>query len=323
MFLVASVLVPATALAAGSGTLSASPATVTTSTGTTFTVDIYSQATTSMSGAAAAVDFDNSMLQIVSVARGADWNQTGVTWVEPSVSDIAIANATKCTTQPCGHMPAIAAFYTDNTSNMPAATATKLATVTFFATATGTTSIGLPVAGNKGGIIDGAAATYGTEVVTTSTPAAVTISNGTGSVGQGQAGVTADITGSVAAPRLALTCPASVTVPLIRNANNQAPFECSVDTDGTWTLSVKDTNPDANHGHMVDLTKTPVAVLANSLHVNSTTTNVDLAAAPDVVPLYNSQASATVPLNFTQTVAPSDKPGAYGMSVMFSIVNTF
>src|SRR5262245_25376390 len=77
MFLVASVIVPATALAAGTGTLSISPSSVSTSTGSTFFVDINSQATVALSGASASVDFDTTKLQIVSVtkpAAGTGWN---------------------------------------------------------------------------------------------------------------------------------------------------------------------------------------------------------------------------------------------------------
>jgi hypothetical protein len=312
MFLVASVLVPATALAAGTGSLSISPATVTTTTGSTFTVSISSSATNSMAGAAAAVDFDSTKLQIISVSRGADWNVAGVTWVEPTVSDIATANST-------GHLPPIAAYYQSNVGSLPANTPAALATVTFFATATGTSTISLPIAGNKGAIIDGDAATRGDPVLTTGGSTSVTTTQGAAQNGQ----VTASISGSVAAPRLALTCPASVPIPLVRNATNQAPFTCDVSTDGAWTLSVKDTNPGPNHGHMVDSSQTPVAVLANSLHVHDPSSDVDLAAGPGPDPVSSGSAGTTVPLTLTQVVNPGDKPGAYGISVLFSVVNTF
>ena len=312
MFLVASVLVPATAFAAGSGTLSVSPATVTVSTGSTFSVDITSQAGTPMSGASAGVDFDNTKLQIISVTKGANWDVPGVTWVFPTVATIAGANAT-------GHLTTLAAYFADGTSSVPANTATKLATVTFFATATGSATIDLPIAGNKGGIIDGAAATYGSEVTTVGSGAAVTISTGA----SGNDNVTANVNGSVTAPRLALTCPASVVVPLVRNATNEAPFNCQVASDGNWTLSVKDNNPDGNHGHMVDSSKNPVLVLANSLLLHTSQVDHNLAGAPDLFTVYSGAANADVPLTFSQVVAPQDKPGSYGMSVLFSIVNSF
>jgi hypothetical protein len=317
MFLVASVLVPATALAAGSGTLTLSPGTVSTSTGSTFTVTVSSQASTALSGASAALDFDKTQLQVVSIAKGTDWNVAGTTWQVPTVSDIATANAN-------GHLPSIGAFFTDGTSSRPGTTQ-ALAVVTFFAIATGSPTISITASGPHGAsLIDGSAASYGTPVATTvGGNTAVTIAAGTGVVGTGSVNSTATVTGTVAAPSLALTCPPSVTVPLVRGATNNAPFTCSVATDGSWTLSVKDTNPDANHGHLVDGAQTPVAALANPLSVVSPSTTFNLASAPDVQPIYSSQANATVPLSFQQVVSSGDKPGSYGMSVLFSIVNTF
>jgi hypothetical protein len=313
MFLVAAVLVPATALAAGNGTLSVSPAAVTTSTGSTFSVDINSSASTPMSGVSAAIDFDKSRLQIISVTKGTDWDVSGIAWVFPTVGDIATANAT-------GHLTTLAAYFQDGSSSRPANTTLKVASVTFFATATGSASISLPIAGNKGGIIDGAAATYGSEVTTVGNGATVTVNSSGGSANQ----VTANVTGSVQAPRLALTCDSPVNVPLVRNATNQAPFSCQVASDGNWTLSVKDTNATVGqHGHLIDPSQTPTAVLANSLHVHDSAGDVDLAAAPDSVPVSAGSATVSVPLTFTQVVNPGDKPGSYGMSVLFSIVNTF
>jgi hypothetical protein len=314
MFLIASVILPATALAAGSGTLSLSQSTISTTTGSTVSVDVNTQATTAMSGASAAVDFDNTKLQILSVAKGAAWDVAGITWVVPSVSDIATANST-------GHMPAVAAYFTDGSSSLPAATPTKLATVTFFATASGSVVISLPVSGNQGGIIDGAAATYGSEVVTTSTGGTVTIAAGTGS----GASTTATINGIVDSGYVSLTCPSSVAVPLVRNVTNLKDFTCTVGSNVTWTLSTKDNdaNGAAYHGHMVDPSQVPIAQLASSLHVVSTTNNVDLAASPSASTIYASQNNAAVPLTFSQAVAAQDKPGSYGMSVLFSITSTF
>ena len=70
-FLVASVMAPATAMAAGTGSVSLSPANVSTSVGSTFFVDINTQASVAMSGASATIDFDKTMLQIVSVTKPA------------------------------------------------------------------------------------------------------------------------------------------------------------------------------------------------------------------------------------------------------------
>jgi hypothetical protein len=313
MFLVASVLVPATALAAGSGTLSVSPTSVSTSTGSTFFVDINSQATTALSGASTGVDFDKTKLQIISVAMGTGWNTAGVSWVLPTAPTIATANTT-------GHLPAIAAYFTDGTSSLPANTNEVLARVTFFATATGSASpISLTTSGpDTAALIDGAAASYGTPVATTATGGAVTI---TASANPNSA-ITTNITGSVDAGFVALTCPTSVNVPLVRNVVNLQDFTCQVGSNVTWTLSTMDNNPDANHGHMVDASQSPVAHLADSLHVRYAANDVDL-SSPSLAALATGQNNIALPLTFAQNVRASDKPGAYGMSVLFSITSTF
>jgi hypothetical protein len=283
-------------------------------TGSTFTVTITSQASVPMSGASAALDFDKGKLQIISVTKGTGWNVAGSTWQVPSVGAIATANST-------GHLPSIAAYFTDGSSSLPASTPTTLATVSFFAYAAGSAPITISATGgDAAAIIDGTTgAAYGSPVVTTvGANTSVTIS-GTAAAGQ----VTGNITGSVAAPTLALTCPQSVVVPLVRNTTNEAPFTCNVASDGAWSLSVKDTNPDANHGRLVDSSQVPVAVLANPLILETSQVAHNLAGAPDLFPVFAGQQNVAVPLTFKQVVAPADKPGAYAMSVLFSIVNSF
>src|SRR5262245_22696767 len=213
MFLVASVFAPATALAAGTGTLSLSPNNVGTAAGSTFFVDINSQGTVALSGASASIDFDTAKLQIVSVAKpaaGTGWNVAGVSYVLPSAGTIGTANST-------GHLPAIGAFFTDGTSSLPANTSEALARVTFFATAVGNTNITLPTSGSDpGALIDGTAGgAYGSPVTTTSTGAAVSITAGSGNNSQ----VTTNVTGTVDAGFVSLSCPPSITVPLVRNVN--------------------------------------------------------------------------------------------------------
>lgn len=314
MFLVASVLVPATASAAGSGSMSLSPNTVSTTVGSTFTVTINSQAATAMSGASSGIDFDKAKLQIVSVQKGAGWGATTASWVLPTVGTIATANST-------GHLPAIAAYFSDGTSSLPASTTEALAQVTFFATASGSPNLTLSSSGpDAAAILDGAAASYGTPVATTASGATVTVAAGSGS----NTSVTATITGSVDAGYFALTCPTSVVVPLVRSAVNTQDFTCAVASNVSWTLSTQDNNPstDPNHGHMVDAAQTPVAHLADSLHIVSGATNVDLQAT-GLQAVSTGQNNVSVPLTFSQNVRPTDKPGSYGMSVLFSLTSTF
>jgi hypothetical protein len=312
MFLVATVLVPATALAAGNGTLSVTPNAVSASTGSTFSVDIDTQATTAMSGASAAVDFDRAKLQIISVTKGAGWDTADVTWRLPTVAEIATANST-------GRLPAIAAYYTDGSSSKPANTSAILARVTFFATAAGTASITLPTTGSdRGEIIDGAGPTYGTAVATTSNGGSVTITAGANP----NAAITTDITGDVDAGYVALTCPTSVDVPLVRNVLNLKEFSCQIGSNVTWSLSTMDNNPDSLHGHMVDRSQNPVAYLADALKVRAEGNEVNLEGV-GLQALALGQNNADLPITFAQNVRPSDKAGAYGMSVLFSITSSF
>src|SRR5262245_16156434 len=247
MFLVASVLVPATALAAGSGTLSLSPNNVGTSAGSTFIVDINSQATVPMAGASASINFDTTKLQIVSVAKpasGTGWNLATASYVLPSAGTIGTANSS-------GHLTAIAAFFTDGTSSLPANTNEVLARVTFFVTTAGNSNVTLPTTGSDpGGIIDGTSgANYGSAVAVTSSGTAVAATAGSGNNSQ----ATTNVTGTVDAGFVALSCPTSIQVPLVRNVNNFTDFQCAVGSNTTWTLSVVDLNTNAaTHGHMVD-----------------------------------------------------------------------
>ena len=318
MFLVASVLVPATAFAAGpTGVLSfdgvgSGPVAIATTGGSTFSVDIWaaSPAGINPAGASAGVDYDPSQLKLLSVTKGADWDMPGVTWVLPSASDIATANAT-------GTLPAIAAFFTDGTSYAADGDALRLAHLTFLQTSCGTSTISLPVTGsNAGGFLDGtpgAGHTYGSGVDATSQPANVTCSGG--STG---GSVTTNVTGTVDTGFVSLTCPASVTVPLVRNVNNVANFECVIGANVTWTLNALDTNADpATHGYMRD------TVQGIHLHDSAFVNSVNLAGSLSAQAVATGQNNVNVPMTFSQFAEPTDKAGSYGMQVLFSAVSSF
>jgi hypothetical protein len=328
MFLVASVLVPATALAGGSGTLGLSPSSPSTTTGSTFTETIQTQGTTvAVGGASASLDFDKTRLQILSVAKpaaGVGWNVSGVSFVLPNAGVIAAANGS-------GHLQAIAAFFTDGTSTLPMGTEEDLAVVTFFATATGTANISIPTTGSDpGGLLDGTPASYGTPVATTATGAQVTITAGTG----GGSTATTNVSGTVDAGFVALTCPASITVPLVRNINNTTDFECQVGSNATWSLTVIDQNADpSTHGYMVD-----PGPPAKHLHDNAAVhfnkhldasnnivydTDVNLAASASAQTLATGQNNLSAPLTFSQFAEPNDVAGNYGMSLRFAIATSF
>jgi hypothetical protein len=328
MFLVASVIVPATALAAGTGSVSLSSANVGTSTGSSFFLDINTQASVAMSGASASIDFDRTKLQIVSVALptvGTGWNVAGAAHVTPSVAAIGTANVT-------GHLSAIGAFFTDGTSSLPAATNEVLARVTFFATATGNTNIVLPSGGTEpAALLDGTAASYGSPVVTTPSGTAVAITAGTG----GGTTTTTNVTGTVDSGFVALTCPTGVVIPLARNVNNVANFECQIGSNVTWTLSAIDTNADPlTHGYMRDTVQVPPVHLHDSLFVHANPhldasnntiydSDVNLAGSPSAQPVANGQNNVNQPLAFTQFAEPNDVAGNYGSQILFSIVSSF
>jgi hypothetical protein len=333
MFLVASVIVPATALAAGTGSLSLSPSTVSTSTGSTFYVDINTQASVPMSGAQASINFDQTKLQVVSVAKptaGTGWNVAGPNYVLPSAAAIGAANLS-------GHLVATGAFFSDGTSSLPANTNEVLARVTFFATATGSPNISLPTSGGSddGSIIDGTTGTgYGSPVTVTSTGTAVTITAGAG----GGSNATTNVTGSVDTGFVSLSCPTAVTIPLARNANNVANFTCQIGSNSSWNLSVLDTNADpTTHGYMRDTVQG--IHLHDSLFVHSNPhldntpppagpltvydSDVNLAASPTAQLLASGQNNINQPLAFTQFAEPNDAGGNYGAQVLFSIVTGF
>jgi hypothetical protein len=338
------VIVPATALAAGTGSLSLSPSTVSTSTGSTFYVDINTQATVPMSGAQASINFDPTKVQVVSVAKptaGTGWNVAGPNYVLPSAAAIGAANLS-------GHLVAIGAFFSDGTSSLPANTNEVLARVTFFATATGSTTVSLPTVSNPnvvgntapfytdpGSIIDGTTGgNYGSPVTVTSTGSTITITAGTG----GNSSATTNVTGTVDTGFVSLSCPTAVTIPLARNALNVANFECQIGSNSSWNLSVLDTNPDpATHGYMRDTVQGihlhDSLLVHSNPHLDNTPppagpltvydSDVNLAASPTAQLLASGQNNVNEPLAFTQFAAPNDAGGNYGAQVLFSIVTGF
>jgi hypothetical protein len=167
-------------------------------------------------------------------------------------------------------------------------------------------------------------------------------------------GATVNVTGTLDAGFLGLTCPTGLSIPLLRGNTNQLNVPCQVYTNTVWNLSVADTQTDAYQGHMV--TGRPVGgsnyAIPDSMHVLSRSfvsggdtfyaNNLDLAngngtscsvlqqpCAPanqgslsgGVV--LNGTNSASAPLVLSQYVAPNTQPGSYGMQVLFKAVSVF
>jgi hypothetical protein len=159
-----------------------------------------------------------------------------------------------------------------------------------------------------------------------------------------------NVTGTLDSGFLGLTCPTSMTIPLLRGNTNQLNVPCQVYTNTVWNLNVSDPKP-TNTGHMTTTDPTP-NVMPDSMHVLARSfisggdtfygNNVDLAngSGTSCTVLQqpcspaNTQAisggtiltgtnSASAPLVVSQFVAASTRPGSYGIQVLFSAVSVF
>ena len=132
----ASISLPGTALAAGN-TLRISPATTTVAkVGNSFTVHVIQNASVATSGAQATVTFDQTKLQITSVAKGAGYAGAAL-FLGAGASDITAANAS-------GSLKTVAAAYLAGTGTTKTGDQDFL-DIVFKATACGSSTLGLPV----------------------------------------------------------------------------------------------------------------------------------------------------------------------------------
>ncbi|HUO40137.1 MAG TPA: hypothetical protein VMU34_20850 [Mycobacterium sp.] len=160
------------------------------------------------------------------------------------------------------------------------------------------------------------------------------------------------VTGTLDQGFLGLTCPTSLSIPLLRGNTNQLNVPCQVYTNTVWNLNVSDPKA-TNKGHMTS-TDTPPYVMPDSMHVLANqfvfggsafyASDVDLAngngtqctASPLVAPcppasvspitggtILSGTNSAAAPLVVSQFVAPNTHPGTYGIQVLFSAMSVF
>jgi hypothetical protein len=167
-------------------------------------------------------------------------------------------------------------------------------------------------------------------------------------------GATVNVTGSLDAGFLGLTCPTSLSIPLLRGSTNQLNVPCQVYTNTAWNLSVADTVTDAYTGHMV--TGRPMGgsnhAVPDTMHVLSRSfisggdtfygNNLDLGTGAGTTcsvlqqpcqpanqgslsggVVLNGTNSAAAPLVLSQYVAANTQPGTYGMQVLFKAVSVF
>ena len=149
--------------AAADNSISVGPATTTISpagsTGGTFTVDITANGSMDISGAGAALDFDNTRLQLTALAKDATEVGNGVTYAgfpTPANTTTFIAGANSA-----GEIPTIAWTYTDGSSAEPASTDVGIFNATFEVIAAGDSSIDPVVIPGVGGLLDGSSDNYG------------------------------------------------------------------------------------------------------------------------------------------------------------------
>ena len=171
LLLITGGLAPVSPVLAAGDTIRIDPATSMLSVGDTVTLTIVGNTSAAAAGSQASVVFDPSELQVVSIAKGADWVEAAAAYAgypNPTrmASFLADANAS-------GKLPAIAAYFTDGSSLEAGDHA--LLTVTFEATSCGDSTVDLPIGPTDGAMIDGEPGTYGDDLSILSVPGSVSV----------------------------------------------------------------------------------------------------------------------------------------------------
>jgi hypothetical protein len=355
--LLGGLMVPASALAAGSGSLKVSPVTSTTSTGATFTVDVVANANVPISGAQATLSFDKTRLQVTSITGAGPWAADGATLIGfPNSANMAAAVTQYNTSGKVGGSPrgALAAFFFANATSEPANTDVPLFTVVFQVTACGDSSLGLAIGPIDGSMIDGTiGSTYGYSIPVTSTsgsvvnpcpgqspsPTAPSASSPspslslspapTPSVGPSSSpldGIT-HVSGTLDAGFLGLTVPASAAMPFVWNSTNRAFVLVQVSSNRSWSLSVRDATAGADQGHMTSganrLATAMTAWVGSRGRVGLDTGGQLTFGGPTTTVDGGISGVDYVPVEFDQFVGGTDQPGTYGISVLFQAMSTF
>jgi hypothetical protein len=142
--------------AVGSARLSITPASIVVAKGETFAIRVVQDAPVATSGAQASIDFDPTILQVVSVQRGAAYAASPVFVPSDIAADIRSANTS-------GHLAQVAAAWTPPDAVPPGPADFLL--VEFMATGCGASDLRLPSTGPfNAQMISGVSGAYGTEV---------------------------------------------------------------------------------------------------------------------------------------------------------------
>jgi hypothetical protein len=141
---------------AAGASLQIEPASVAVAGGASFSVNVVQGAPAATSGAQVSINFDPTILQVVSVSRGAAYATAPIFLPLDMAADIHAANAT-------GHLAQIAAAFTPPDA-VPAGTASFLV-VRFRVAGCGQTDLGLPASGPfNAQMISGEKEVYGRQV---------------------------------------------------------------------------------------------------------------------------------------------------------------
>ena len=155
-----------TASAAARASLRIEPAALSVAKFSTFTVKVVQDTPVATSGAQASIDFDPTILQVVSVSAGGPYSQAPVFLPRDTSADIRTANES-------GHLAQIAAAFTPPDSVAPGTS--DFLFVKFRAVGCGTSSLGLPTSGPfNAQMISGQPEAYGHEVPVTTVDGQVT-----------------------------------------------------------------------------------------------------------------------------------------------------
>jgi hypothetical protein len=314
-------IVPATALAAGNTIKVVVPALP--GVGGSFTANIVINNDVALTSGQTTVYFDNTRLQLTAAAAGSVAGTFGI----PDATGIANANTTGKVVQ--------LAFSLNPPATVAGDAADKTwVALTFQVIACGPGSLSIPA--NTGSITEDSylidvpgdpvanLVTSSGDVTVpcptpTPLPTATPVTPPPASAAPGS--VTSNVTGTVDAGFLGISCPQSIAIPLVRNATNTKVVGCTVFYNIIWNLNVNDLKS-VNKGHMTDGGK----FLLNPMFVqtydasNVLLNNVSL----EVGGLLASGANSTnVNSTLSQFVAPQDQPGGYGIAITYAALSGF
>jgi hypothetical protein len=152
----AATVLSTTAAAGTSASLKIEPASVAVAKGVTFSVKVVQDAPVATSGAQASIDFDPTILQVVSVTPGGAYSAAPVFLPANMSADIKAANQS-------GHLAQVAAAFTPPDSIPPGAT--NFLFVSFWVVGCGKSDLRLPASGPfNAQMISGQPDVYGREV---------------------------------------------------------------------------------------------------------------------------------------------------------------